>query len=126
MPVILTTPAEVDQWLDAETSHALALQRPLADDVLRIVAKGKKRGRARREGVRMTTDYAPTRRLSARRQLTLRRAGTSAMGIRRACPSVAPALARLLKGQTDYGGMSRCLLKFSKRSLRIEIYTASA
>jgi putative SOS response-associated peptidase YedK len=42
MPVILTTPAEIDLWLEAETIEALALQRPLADDVLRIVAKGEK------------------------------------------------------------------------------------
>jgi putative SOS response-associated peptidase YedK len=42
MPVILTTPAEVDAWLEAETADALALQRPLQDDLLRIVAKGEK------------------------------------------------------------------------------------
>jgi putative SOS response-associated peptidase YedK len=39
MPVILTTPAEVDLWLEAEAVEALVLQRPLPDDVLRIVAK---------------------------------------------------------------------------------------
>jgi hypothetical protein len=42
MPVILTQPAEVDRWLEADTSDALALQRPLPDDALRIVAKGEK------------------------------------------------------------------------------------
>jgi putative SOS response-associated peptidase YedK len=42
MPVILTTAAEVDQWLEADTVDALALQRPLPDDLLRIVAKGEK------------------------------------------------------------------------------------
>ena len=42
MPVILTTPAEIDLWLEAETGEALALQRPLPDDVLRIVAKGER------------------------------------------------------------------------------------
>jgi putative SOS response-associated peptidase YedK len=42
MPVVLTSPAEVDSWLDADTSDALALQRPLPDDALRIVAKGEK------------------------------------------------------------------------------------
>ena len=42
MPVILTTMDEVDQWLSAETANALALQRPLRDDLLRIVAKGEK------------------------------------------------------------------------------------
>jgi len=42
MPVILTTASEVDQWLEAETAEALALQRPLAHDALRIVAKGER------------------------------------------------------------------------------------
>ena len=39
MPVILTTPEEVDQWLEADTAEALPLQSPLADDALRIVAR---------------------------------------------------------------------------------------
>ena len=43
MPVILTTPAEIDLWLEGETIEVLALQRPLADDALRIVAKGEKK-----------------------------------------------------------------------------------
>ena len=42
MPVILTTPAEVDLWLLADAPKALELQRPLPDDVLRIVASGEK------------------------------------------------------------------------------------
>ncbi len=42
MPVILTTAAEVDLWLWAETPDALELQRPLPDDSLRIVAKGER------------------------------------------------------------------------------------
>jgi putative SOS response-associated peptidase YedK len=42
MPVILTTPAEFDRWLEADTLDALALQRTLPDDVLRVVAKGEK------------------------------------------------------------------------------------
>ena len=42
MPVILTTPAEFDRWLEADTFDALALQRPLRDDALRIVARGEK------------------------------------------------------------------------------------
>ncbi len=42
MPVILTTPAEVEMWLTGESADALALQRPLPDDALRIVAKGEK------------------------------------------------------------------------------------
>jgi len=45
MPVILTTPAEVDRWLEADTVDALSLQRPLPDDALRIVAKGEKEDR---------------------------------------------------------------------------------
>jgi hypothetical protein len=43
MPVILTTPAEVDLWLLADASKALELQRPLPDDALRIVASGGRR-----------------------------------------------------------------------------------
>jgi len=42
MPVILTTGAEVDQWLESDAADALALQRPLPDGALRIVAKGEK------------------------------------------------------------------------------------
>ena len=42
MPAILTKPEEVDQWLEADTMDALALQRPLPDDALRIVASGVK------------------------------------------------------------------------------------
>ena len=41
MPVILTM-AEIKRWLTAETVDALALQRPLPDNALRIVAKGEK------------------------------------------------------------------------------------
>jgi putative SOS response-associated peptidase YedK len=46
MPVILTTPAEIDLRLEAETIEAPALQRPLPDDALRIVAKGEKQDSA--------------------------------------------------------------------------------
>ncbi len=42
MPVILTTSDEVEMWLEADTAEALALQRPLPDDALRIVAKGER------------------------------------------------------------------------------------
>jgi putative SOS response-associated peptidase YedK len=44
MPVILTTPAEVEVWLTAPTLDALALQRPLSDGALRIVARGDSTG----------------------------------------------------------------------------------
>ena len=42
MPVILTTPDEVDFWLTAPVSEALALQRPLPDATLKIIARGLK------------------------------------------------------------------------------------
>ncbi len=35
-------PAEVDRWLEAGTSDALAQQRLLPDDVLTIIARGEK------------------------------------------------------------------------------------
>lgn len=41
MPVVLTTPADVDQWLHASIEEALALQKPAADDVLEIVPEEK-------------------------------------------------------------------------------------
>ena len=44
MPVILTTPGEVDAWLTAPTPDALALQRPLPGGALRIVARGDRTG----------------------------------------------------------------------------------
>jgi putative SOS response-associated peptidase YedK len=42
MPVILTTTGEAEAWLTAPTGEALALQRPLPDGMLRIVARGEK------------------------------------------------------------------------------------
>jgi putative SOS response-associated peptidase YedK len=42
MPVILTTPEEVETWMTAPPEQALKLQRPLADGSLRIVARGVK------------------------------------------------------------------------------------
>ena len=50
MPVILTAPAEVDLWLLADARKALELQRPLPDDLLRIVASGEKEDGARQDG----------------------------------------------------------------------------
>jgi len=37
MPVVLTTPAEVDQWLHAPMEEALTLQKPAAEDGLELV-----------------------------------------------------------------------------------------
>jgi putative SOS response-associated peptidase YedK len=45
MPVVLTTPADFDRWLGADMLDALALQRALPDDALRIEAKGEKEDR---------------------------------------------------------------------------------
>lgn len=42
MPVILTGPDEFEAWLTAPAGEALALQRPLPDHVLRVIAKGEK------------------------------------------------------------------------------------
>ena len=42
MPAILRTRAEIDAWLDGETGDALALQRPLPDGTLEVVARGSK------------------------------------------------------------------------------------
>ena len=42
MPVILTTEAEIEQWMTAPPEEALKLQRPLPDGTLRVVMTGEK------------------------------------------------------------------------------------
>ena len=42
MPVILTTPEEIETWLTAPIEEAFKLQRPLANDALHVVAIGEK------------------------------------------------------------------------------------
>ena len=42
MPVILTTPDEVETWMTGPPEEALKLQRPLLDGSLQIVARGVK------------------------------------------------------------------------------------
>jgi putative SOS response-associated peptidase YedK len=43
MPVILTSYEAVEQWLTLPVREALALQKPLADGTLQIVATGEKK-----------------------------------------------------------------------------------
>jgi putative SOS response-associated peptidase YedK len=43
MPVVLTTTEQVDAWLTVPWNEAAALQRPLPDGALRIVARGTKK-----------------------------------------------------------------------------------
>jgi len=47
MPVILTTPAEVDLWLAADAPKALELPRPSSNGAVKIVASGQKEGPSR-------------------------------------------------------------------------------
>jgi putative SOS response-associated peptidase YedK len=43
MPVILTTPEEIDLWMTGPAEEALHLQRPLADGALTVVARGERK-----------------------------------------------------------------------------------
>jgi putative SOS response-associated peptidase YedK len=43
MPVILTTPEDIETWLTAPAEQALKLQRPLPDGTLQILATGVKK-----------------------------------------------------------------------------------
>lgn len=47
MPVILTTPEACETWMTAPWERAAALQRPLPDGALRIVARGVKQDGSR-------------------------------------------------------------------------------
>ena len=42
MPIILCTVEEIDRWMMSPVEEALALQRPLPDGALQIVATGEK------------------------------------------------------------------------------------
>ena len=55
MPVILTTPDEVEIWMTAPPDEALKLQRPLPDGALRIVGRGLRKT-SRAGGVNDETD----------------------------------------------------------------------
>ncbi len=52
MPVVLTTEAEWDTWLNADIPEALTLQRPLPDGMLRVVARGAKEDGASKDVVK--------------------------------------------------------------------------
>jgi len=68
MPVMLTTPAEVETWLTAPTADALALQRPLPDGALKIVARGDRTGDAPGELWPPEVDAGSQRRTQSRRR----------------------------------------------------------
>jgi putative SOS response-associated peptidase YedK len=42
MPIILTSPEEIETWMTAPSEEALKLQRPLSDGSLKVVATGVK------------------------------------------------------------------------------------
>jgi putative SOS response-associated peptidase YedK len=46
MPVMMTSPEEVNTWMNAPAEEAMQLQRPLPDGALRIVARGIKKDEA--------------------------------------------------------------------------------
>ncbi len=61
MPIVLTTREVIDVWMNAPAADVLKLQRPLADNTLKIVARETKRtGAASRSDVHRRCDYAAT------------------------------------------------------------------
>ena len=64
MPVVLTTPEEVETWMTAPPDEALKLQRPLPDGTLRIVAPGRQGRPGRRLRLRGVMQLcSPSRRI---------------------------------------------------------------
>jgi putative SOS response-associated peptidase YedK len=43
MPVVLTTPEEIEAWMTAPEEEALKLQRPMSDGTLAVVARGERK-----------------------------------------------------------------------------------
>ena len=46
MPVILTTPEELQAWMTGPADEAMKLQRPLPNGALKLVARGTKKDEA--------------------------------------------------------------------------------
>jgi hypothetical protein len=60
MPMVLKTREEIDVWINAPAADVLKLQRPVADNTLKIVAKGtKKTGEASRLDAHSQCDLPP-------------------------------------------------------------------
>ena len=72
MPVILTTAAEIEHWLDAPAAEALQLQRPLPDGCLMIVARGGEQDGRQGEGL---SGQGPRRLIVPNLSATFRRGG---------------------------------------------------
>ena len=53
MPVILTTPEQLEAWMTAPAGKVVAMQQPLSDGALRVVARGEKQ-----DGAEATADLS--------------------------------------------------------------------